>query len=68
MMTLVFAFPGLMNVGALLLVMFMFAVFGMNVFTYLAHGDAINEDATSRPSAMRCCCSSSASRATAGRR
>ena len=44
-MTLVFAFPGLMNVGALLLlVMFMFAVFGMNVFTFLAHGDAINED------------------------
>jgi hypothetical protein len=44
-MTLVFAFPGLMNVGALLLlVMFMFAVFGMNVFTYVAHGDAISDE------------------------
>ena len=43
-MTLVFAFPGLMNVGALLcLVMFMFAVFGMNVFTYVAHGGDLNE-------------------------
>ena len=39
--TLVLAFPGLINVGALLgLVMFMYAVLGMNVFTFVMHGDA----------------------------
>ena len=42
--TLVLAFPGLMNVGALLaLVMFMYAVLGMNLFTYLMPGGALNE-------------------------
>ena len=44
-MTLVFAFPGLMNVGALLgLVIFMFAVLGCNLFTYVQPGDDLNDD------------------------
>merc|ERR1719453_1623512 len=43
-MTLVFAFPGLINVGALLgLVIFMYAVLGMNLFTFVAYGDDLNE-------------------------
>jgi len=43
--TLVLAFPGLCNVGALLgLVQFMYAVLGMNVFTFVMHGDAIDEN------------------------
>ena len=41
--TLVLAFPGLMNVGTLLaLVMFMYAILGMNLFTYLMPGGALN--------------------------
>ena len=41
--TLVLAFPGLMNVGTLLaLVMFMYAILGMNMFTYLMPGGALN--------------------------
>ena len=44
-MTLVFAFPALINVGALLgIVIFMYAVLGMNLFTYVAHGDDLNDD------------------------
>lgn len=43
-MTLVFAFPALVNVGALLLiVMYMYAVLGMNIFTYVQQGDDLNE-------------------------
>ena len=43
-MTLVFAFPALCNVGLLLgIVMFMYAVLGINVFTYVQRGETINE-------------------------
>ncbi|KOO27372.1 sodium channel protein type 2 subunit alpha [Chrysochromulina tobinii] len=43
-MTLVFAFPALCNVGLLLgIVMFMYAVLGINVFTYVRRGETINE-------------------------
>ena len=42
-MTLVFAFPSLVNVGALLgLVIFMYAVLGMNLFTFVMHGGDIS--------------------------
>ena len=44
LMTLVFAFPALINVGTLLgLVIFIYAVLGMNLFTYVAHGGDLNE-------------------------
>ena len=44
-MTLVFAFPGLINVGMLLcLVIFMYAVLGLNVFTYVQPGEDMNEE------------------------
>ena len=37
-MTLVFAFPSLINIASLLcIVMFMYSVMGMNVFTYVLH-------------------------------
>jgi len=43
-MTLVFAFPSLVNVSALLgIVMYMYSVLGMNTFTYVMHGDDLNE-------------------------
>jgi hypothetical protein len=43
-MTLVLAFPALANVGTLLtIVMYMYSVLGMNLFTYVLHGDALNE-------------------------
>ena len=44
-LTLVLSFPGLSNVGALLgLVMFMYGVLGMNMFTFVMHGDAIDDN------------------------
>jgi len=43
-MTLVLSIPALINVGALLgLVIFMYCVLGMNLFTYVMHGEALNE-------------------------
>jgi hypothetical protein len=43
--TLILAFPGLINVGALLLlVMFIYAVLGMNIFTFVMHGDVLNDN------------------------
>jgi len=44
-MTLVFAFPALINVGALLgIVLFMYAVLGLNIFTFVQHGGDLSED------------------------
>ena len=44
-MTLVISVPALFNVGCLLgLVMFMYAVLGLNVFTYVQHSGAISAD------------------------
>ena len=44
-MTLVFAFPSLINVATLLgLVIFMYAVLGMNLFAFVAHGGDLSED------------------------
>ena len=44
-MTLVMAFPSLMNVGALLgIVMFMYAVLGMNLFSYVMHGGDLGDE------------------------
>jgi hypothetical protein len=41
-MTLVFSFPSLINVGSiLLLLIYMFAVLGINVFTWVAHQESI---------------------------
>ena len=41
--------PALLNVGALLgLVIFVYAVAGLNLFTYVAHGDALNAANQSR--------------------
>ena len=40
--TMVLSFPSLLNVGSLLcLILFIFAVLGVNLFTFLAHGDPI---------------------------
>ena len=42
---MVLSFPPLINVGSVLcLVCFMFAVLGVNLFTYVAPGDDLNED------------------------
>jgi len=42
-MTLVFAFPALVNIAGLLcIVMFMYSVLGMNTFTFVLHGEALN--------------------------
>jgi len=44
-MTLVFAFPGLVNVGMLLgLVIFMYAVLGVQLFTYVQPGEDLDDD------------------------
>ena len=74
-MTMVLSFPSLLNVGSLLaLVIFIYAVLGVNMFTFVAHGDPSGGDAHGGIAAQRnfdnafnICCSSSASRATAGR-
>ena len=43
-MTLVLSSPALANVGALLgIVMFMYSVLGMNLLTYVQHGDDLND-------------------------
>ena len=43
-MTLVFAFPSLVNVATLLaLTIFMYAVLGMNMFTYVMHGEDLSD-------------------------
>jgi hypothetical protein len=43
-MTLVMAFPSLVNVAALLvIVMYMYSVLGMNLFGYLQRGEALND-------------------------
>jgi hypothetical protein len=40
--TMVLSFPSLLNVGSLLaLIVFMFAVLGVNMFTFVAHGDPL---------------------------
>ena len=42
LVTMILSFPSLLNVGSLLaLVLFIFAVLGVNLFTYVAHGDAL---------------------------
>ena len=53
--TMVLSFPSLLNVGSLLaLIIFIYAVLGVNLFTFVAHGDpmpsrrGINGSATSR--------------------
>eukprot|EP00325_Prymnesiales_sp_UTEX-LB-985_P012244 CAMPEP_0174747266 /NCGR_PEP_ID=MMETSP1094-20130205/90838_1 /TAXON_ID=156173 /ORGANISM="Chrysochromulina brevifilum, Strain UTEX LB 985" /LENGTH=57 /DNA_ID=CAMNT_0015952107 /DNA_START=30 /DNA_END=200 /DNA_ORIENTATION=- len=44
-MTIVAAFPSLINVAALLgIVIFMYAVLGLNIFTYVQHGGDISPD------------------------
>jgi len=46
-MTLVFSIPALINVGALLgLVIFMYAVLGLNLFTYVKQGDDLSGERT----------------------
>ena len=43
--TLILAFPSMLNIAALLsLAMFIYAVLGMNLFTFVRHGDAIDDD------------------------
>ena len=43
--TLVLAFPSLINVGCLLgIVMFMYAVLGLNLFTFVMHGGDLDDD------------------------
>ena len=43
-MTLVFAFPSLLNIAALLfIVMFMYSVLGMNIFPFVQLGETLNE-------------------------
>ena len=43
--TLVLAFPSLINVGCLLgIVMFMYAVLGLNLFTFVMHGGDVDAD------------------------
>ena len=42
--TMVLSFPSLLNVGSLLaLIMFIYSVLGVNLFTFVAHGDPISE-------------------------
>ena len=44
--TMVLSFPSLLNVGSLLaLVIFIYAVLGVNMFTFIAHGDPIADAA-----------------------
>ena len=44
-MTLVFSIPALANVGSLLgLVIFMYAVLAMNIFTYVQHGENLSDE------------------------
>ena len=44
-LTMIFSFPALMNVcGVLMLVTFMYAVLGVDLFTYVAHQDNLNDD------------------------
>jgi len=45
LMTLVLSFPSLVNVGSLLaLLLFMYAVLGVQLFTYVQHGDPFDDD------------------------
>ena len=45
LMTLVLSFPSLVNVGSLLaLLLFMYAVLGVQLFTFVQHGDPFDDD------------------------
>ena len=42
--TMVLSFPSLLNIGSLLaLIIFIYSVLGVNIFTFVAHGDPISE-------------------------
>ena len=45
LMTMVLSFPSLINVGSLLgLLLFMYAVLGVQLFTFVQHGDPLDDD------------------------
>ena len=55
LMTVVFALPALANVATLLgLVIFMYAVLGMNMFSFVMHGDALSTDRSFETFASAC--------------
>ena len=43
--TMILSFPSLINVGSILaLIIFIYSVLGVNLFTFLVHGETLNDD------------------------